>query len=119
VDGGVQPAFISSSQTASRPGSAQVALLVVEDRRDLVVGERVRDLDRVGGDLDRGAGNGQDAEPPAASRRARNERWSGKMLSSSPVITLNPNSSGSRNAGGPALGTTARASMVSTYRIAR
>ena len=30
------------------------------------------------------------------------------MLSSSPVITLSRNSSGSRNAGGPALGTTAR-----------
>ena len=48
-----------------------------------------------------------------------NSRWSGKMLNSSPVMTLKPNRSGSRKQGGPALGTTAAASTVCTYFNAR
>ena len=51
---------------------------------------------------------------PAAASRARNARWSGKMLISSPSIMFSSNRSSSRKHGGPALGTTALASMFST-----
>ena len=77
-----------------------------------VVGDRVGDVDRRRR-VTSIAVPGMASTPrcPAAARRLRKLRWSGKMHSSSPSMTLSRNSSGSRNAGGPALGTTARAPM--------
>ena len=87
----------------------EVVGLVGEDRGDVVVGQRMGDGALAVDHLDRPCRGwpGCPSRPRAASR-SRKTRWSGKMLSSSPVITLRWNSSGSRNTGGPALGTTAR-----------
>ena len=67
----------------------------------------------VGRDLDLGARDRQHAAMAGRRRVGRGTtRWSGKIDSSSPSITLRWNRSSSRNAGGPALGTTARASIA-------
>ena len=93
----------SSHGSQSAWYSARYSALSVKIRGDLVVGQRMGH-----GALRRRAARspcrgwpGCPSRPLAASM-SRNTRWSGKMLSSSPVITLRWNSSGSRNTGGPA-----------------